>query len=87
MEYLIGLIVALFGIVGYLFTKKNSAEALLQNSDLNKLLNAQDKQIAEKEALNQIEEEKRKTIADQLQKDKGKNESLDQLNNFFNSDK
>jgi len=34
MEYLIGLLVALGGSVIYLWTKKQSAEALLQNVDV-----------------------------------------------------
>lgn len=89
MEYLIGLIVALFGVIGYLFTKKNSAEALLQNSDLNKKLNGQDKQITQDEALNAIQEQHRKQVMENLAnlKKETNGQTLDELNNFFNTPK
>lgn len=89
MQYLIGIILALLGLVGYLFTKKNSAEALLQNNNLDKKLNVQDQQITQDNALNAVEEQKRKEIQDQLQKNKENSNAtnLDELNNFFNTPK
>lgn len=86
MSYLIGL-----GIVGaatlvYLYIKKQSAEALLENVDTKEKVNELGKDIAKNDGLLEAEEEKRA----QLEKEKNeklKDTSVSDLIDFFNNRK
>ena len=59
MEYLLGLIGLMAGSIIYLFVKKGSAEALLQNNEVKSQLNELDKVKAKNDGLLAAEEEKR----------------------------
>lgn len=62
MTYLIGAIIGLVGFIFFQKTKKDSAEALLENLTTKEKTNALDSSIAKNDGTLQSEEEKRKAI-------------------------
>ncbi len=85
IQYLIGLIVVLFGGLVYNRTKKQSAEALLENQETKeKLLNVDKSALVDKANL---EAEKQKTEELKADHDKvGPNEeNIKDILDFFNS--
>ena len=62
MEYLVGIIGALLGYLFYTNTKRKSAEALLENNEVNKQSNQIDKEMSKTQGIEQSEEEKRKAL-------------------------
>lgn len=62
MEYILGLIGLLLGGIGYLFVKKKSAEALLENNEVKSKLNDLDKDKAKNNGLILSEEERIKNL-------------------------
>ena len=81
MDYLLTIIGSLIAIVGYLFVKKKSAEALLTNVEVSKELVKADAEIEKNRALLNVEEEKRKQL---MEKPKDEKDDLSSLNDFFN---
>jgi len=82
MSYLIGLIGLLFGALFYTNTKKNSANALLENNDVNKAANKVDQQVSKNDGLLEAEEEKRKA----LEGKKNEQDHEDSVSYFNNRD-
>lgn len=62
IKYIVGIIATLLGSIVYLFIKKQSAEALLQNNEVKTKLNEQDKEKAKNDGLLASEEEKRNNL-------------------------
>ena len=62
MEYILGLLGVILGGIGYLFIKKKSAEALLENNEVKSKLNDLDKDKAKNDGLLDAEAEKRKDL-------------------------
>jgi hypothetical protein len=62
MEYLIALLGLMGGAVVYLFVKKGSAEALLENNEVKSKLNDLDKDKSKNDGLLASEEEKRSDV-------------------------
>lgn len=81
------IIAALFGAVIYFKSKKDTAEALNQNIEVKEKLNEVSKEIAKNEGLSQAEEEKRKQLEDEANKEKEKGLTGEDLANFFNNRK
>lgn len=63
IKYVLGLIAALAGAVIYLFVKKQSAEALLQNNEVKSKINDLDKDKSKNDGLLAAEAEKRADAA------------------------
>lgn len=87
MEYLIGIIAGLVGLVGFLFVKNQSASALLQNLGTKEKVTDLDKNINKDEDYLVLEDAKRKELESQLNKGSSAQDTLNQLNDFFKSDK
>jgi len=85
MEYLVGIIIALLGAFFYVNTKRKSSEALLENNEVNKKLNEQDKEIAKDSGLLEAEAIKRKQLEEEMKK-KGTNVTADELNRLLKND-
>jgi hypothetical protein len=83
MEYLLALLGVLFGAFIFVNTKRKSAEALLENVETKEKLLEKDKEILSEEAKLKMEEEKRALIEATL-KEKKKELSIDEMENFFN---
>jgi hypothetical protein len=84
MEYLLGLVGSLLALLFYTKSKKDSAEALLENSKAQAELNAVEKDKAKNDGLLEAEEQKRKEALAQNEKDKqndSKQSNLDYFNN------
>lgn len=79
MQYLFAIIAGLVGWLFYSNTKKNSAEALLENNDANKKLNGIDKVLSEQQGLIAAEEDKRKEAEAKKNEDTSKS-TIDFLN-------
>jgi len=86
MEYLIGLILALLGGLFYTNTKRKSAEALLENNDVTKKVNAKDHDIELKRAQLEFEAAKRAAIESKskLKESSGDDVSQKDLEDFLN---
>lgn len=84
MEYLFAVIGLLVAGITFLWVKKGNAEALLNNTKTKEELNNIDSGIAKNEGLLSAEETKRKQLEANIGESKGKNESLDDLSDFFN---
>ena len=82
MEYLIVLILGLLGFGVYNHKKRQSAEALLQNTDLKEELNNKDKDILKDQAELSLEEQKRKEALEKIKKPNEQN--IVDLINFIN---
>lgn len=67
MEYLLGLIGLMVGAVGYLFVKKKSSEALLENNEVKSKLNEQDKNKAKNDGLLLSEEDRRSVTKEEAE--------------------
>lgn len=87
MEYLIGIIAGLVGLVGFLFVKNQSVSALLQNLGTKEKVTDLDKNINKDEDYLVLEDAKRKELESQLNKGSSAQDTLNQLNDFFKSDK
>lgn len=87
LTILFGVIAALVGGFFYQKSKKDSAEALLQNQDTKKALNELDKTVAKNDGLLTAEEEKRKQLEKDLEAEKAKDVSQKDLTDFFNNRK
>lgn len=84
LQALIAIIIALVGGLLYLRSRQQTAEALLQNQDTKKELNAIDKDIAKNEGIIESEEEKQKRTQKELEDEKAKKLSANELADFFN---
>jgi hypothetical protein len=87
MEYIIGIIVALLGLLGYNYTKRKSAEALNENLETKEKVNEEAEHIARDVGLVQVEEERRKQIEKEINDAKEKEDSLKDISDFFNKPK
>jgi hypothetical protein len=85
MEYIFGLISVLFGSAVFLYIRGQSAQALLDNLKTKEKLNESDKDIANKQGNLQAESDKRNDLAKDLNQEKGKDETLENLKDFFNT--
>jgi len=86
---LIALIVGILGLFGWgLFNKvkRNSAEALLENTETKEKANKIDEEIAKNQGLEKVEEEKRKEIQDNMP-DLTKPLNIKDILDFFNKKK
>lgn len=84
ISYIIGIILSLVGYIIWSDTKRKSAESLLNNLDVKRLLNEADKEIAKNSGLEEAEAEKRRVIEEELQHNKDNGESLEKLRDDFN---
>lgn len=85
MQYLLSLIAGLFGLVGFLWVKKRSAEALLETLKTKEKVNDIEKGIVKDSGLLQVEEARRKQIEEDIKKAKdAKDNNLDSVSDFFN---
>ena len=82
MEYLIGLLVALFGGLLYERSKRKSAEGSLENIETKKEILFLEKEESKNKGLIEAEKEKREEIKNDEPK-----KSLDDLARFFNDRK
>lgn len=87
MEYLIGLIAVLVGLLFYSNTKRKSSEALLDNVETKEKLNKIDKEANKTEAQLAIEEAKRKQVDEMYNKEQQKKLTLKELEEFFTRNK
>lgn len=83
LEYFLGGGAAILAALYYLWTKKNSAEALNENIDVKNEINELDKQVSKNDGLLESEEEKRKQLQDELNDEKKQSLSLIDLLKFF----
>jgi len=74
---------SLIGYIIYSDTKRKSAEALVENLDTKKKLNELDKNVAKNEGLEEAEQEKRDEILKDLEHNKAKEDSIEDLKKFF----
>lgn len=82
MEIIIGAMAALLGLLFFTNSKKNTAEALLENQKTQGELNAVDKDISKNSGLLEAEEEKRKQLAEENEKNKKNDSQKDNLDYF-----
>ena len=68
MEYLIGIIVALIGLLFYERSKRKSAEGSLENLETKKELLEVEKQVSKTDGLIEAEKEKREEIKNEESK-------------------
>ena len=85
MEYLIGLVMALLGALFYQKTKRQSAEALLENNVTKGKLNEKDRDIAKNQGLDQAEEQKRAELLEKAKQEKDKKKNVKDTEDFFNN--
>lgn len=84
MEVLIGIIVALITGLFYTNSKRKSAEALLENNDVEKELNKKDVSIDREKIRLEVEENNRKEL-ERIRKEKeGSDVSHKDIEDFFN---
>lgn len=81
---LAAIIAALLGGFFYQKNRKDSAEGLLENQETKEALTKIDGSIAKNEGLAAAEEEKRKQLEEDAEKEKAKNVSKDDLLDFLN---
>jgi hypothetical protein len=86
MEYIIGILIALVGALFYSNTKRQSAEASLENVESHKELNKKDHDIELKKARLEAEEAKRAELEKTLNSKEGSDISKSDLEDFFNND-
>jgi hypothetical protein len=79
MEYLIGIVVGLMGLLFYERSKRKSAEGSLDNLETKKEVLEVEKNLSKNEGLIEAEKEKREEIKNEESK-----KSLDDLARFFN---
>jgi hypothetical protein len=82
MEYLIGIVVGLVGLLFYERSKRKSAEGSLNNLETKKEVLEVEKNLSKNEGLIEAEKEKREEIKNEESK-----KSLDDLARFFNDRK
>jgi hypothetical protein len=81
---LIGIIAALGGLVMFLFSKKQNAEALNQNIEVRGKLNEINSGIANDQGQLLSEEAKRKQLEADSNKEKSKQQTIEELEAFIN---
>lgn len=87
MEYLLGALLALLGLLGFNYVKRKSAEALLENSETKDSLNKIDKNISNNQGTLLSEEAKRNELLGKLKEAVKDNEDISKFfNDRFNSD-
>jgi len=87
MDFTTGLVVVVAGLATWLLYEKNkrkSAEALNDNAETKEKVLEIEKEVIKNEALNEAEEEKRKTLKDSLEEEKKKDVSEENILDFFN---
>lgn len=84
MQYLIGLVVALFGGVLFFRNKAQNAQALNENSETKEKVNKEDIEIAKNDAREEAERAKREVLQGNLQKEMSKDVKGQELASFFN---
>lgn len=87
MEYLIGLIIALVGALFYQTTKRNSAEALVQNTKVKDDLNKDNVVVSKDSGLLEAEAQKRSEIQQSSQPNTNLQDDISDLANFLNNKK
>jgi len=83
LEYLLGGGAAILAALYYLWTKKNSAEALNENIDVKNQINESDKEVSKNTGLLASEEEKRKQLEKELEEKRNENPDRSSLLDFF----
>lgn len=84
MEYLLGIIALLGGALWFTKSKKDNAEALLQNTETKEKALKVESDIVKIDAILQMEDDRRKALEKQLQEEKAKNESLQDIASDLN---
>lgn len=87
MGYLIGLGAALVATILYLWNKKQSSEALLENLDTKEKLGKLNARAERNSALLKWEEDKRDQLTKDAEKEKNKEVTNEDLTDFFNNRK
>lgn len=87
MGYLIGLGAALIATILYLWNKKQSAEALLENLDTKEKLGKLNAKAERVSGLIKWEEDKREELTKDAEKEKNKEVTNEDLTDFFNNRK
>lgn len=82
MEYIVGLLVTLVGLLFYERSKRKSAEGSLENLETKKEILTIDKDVSKNNGLIEAEKEKREEIKNEESK-----KSLSDLARFFNDHK
>ena len=82
MEYIVGLLVTLVGLLFYERSKRKSAEGSLENLETKKEILSVDKDVSKNSGLIEAEKEKREEIENEQSK-----KSLSDLARFFNDHK
>lgn len=88
MEITTVLILVVVGLVGWLLyerSKRRSSEALNDNIETKEKVNEIQKDIIKNEALIEVEKEKQDELKKNLEKEKSKDVSNDDLIDFFNN--
>lgn len=83
-KILVGIIAALSAIVYFLVKKNQKAEGLLQNQETKEQLTKIDGQIEQVKGTMTAEEEKRKNITENMNKEVNKNVSENEMLEFLN---
>jgi uncharacterized membrane-anchored protein YhcB (DUF1043 family) len=84
---LVAIIGALVGAVGFLFARNQGNSALLQNTKMKEGLLKQDQAIDQDKAQLNVEQQTQSKLTQDLNKGPDSNETLEEINNFLNSDK
>jgi hypothetical protein len=84
MQYIIGVIVVLFGLFIYNKNKKDILQALLDNVGIKKKLLDIDSKSSKLDAAEDVEEERRSSGKAELTKELNENKSAKELEDFFN---
>lgn len=87
LEVLFGIVLSVFGYAFYQRSKGKSAESLLENLDVKENLLKNDKVIVENAAKEEHQSEIRKQLKSDINEEKENEESLEDLENYFNKRK
>lgn len=83
LQYLLSGGTAILAVLYYLWTKKQTAEALNQNIDTKNQINELDKNVAKNDGLLQSEEEKRNQLQKDAENAKNADQTSSSLIDFF----
>ena len=87
MTILLGIIAAMGAVIGFLFTKKQNAEAVNQNVEVKQEINQSNQQVVKDQGLLEAEAVKRQQIVEQSQKQSNASmQSIKDMEDFLNRD-
>lgn len=83
LKYVLPLVAGVLGYAWFQKSKRDSAEALLQNNDTIKKANELEGKVEGNNNLLQNEEEKRKALQESIEKEKAETINAEELKKFF----